>query len=427
MLLLARYALMLTAVLVLAVYVPMLFDASFGERDKKTHMFYSPVLKKFIWRELVVGTPPEGEIEDVHHAQYVQMDQDGNRYTRRDFETMLPFIYYKNMDVWGLLPLELEGQVFDKEVMRDERQVMELKPRQIAGRSPGDGVHPLIESVPDRAGLVFPEERFRLDQAMSFINADFNVLDREKSIAYTQALSEEGFVFPGRLVAGKPTILKPFDEGVFLVDHAGAVFHVKQVEGEPWVVRTPIDPAIGVRHIKISENSRRDFYGLLLTNDDKIFVISYDNYELIPLPVDNYDPDRMDFKLIVNPLYRTAVYSDDTVIRAVAMDSEYTPIDSYEHVMAGATPTLAEQVFSYIVPFRVDMSDPNTGYAVLRVTTFGVNSLIAIGMALAAFVAVALRTRAKGRMLALDGVLVAFSGIYGLLAMILAPRENVCP
>ncbi|MFP4348359.1 MAG: DUF4857 domain-containing protein [Thermodesulfobacteriota bacterium] len=51
---------------------------------------------------------------------------------------------------------------------------------------------------------------------------------------------------------------------------------------------------------------------------------SYDGYRLIRLPIDTYDPDRMDFKLLINPLYRTAVWSDEARIRAVAMDAAFS-------------------------------------------------------------------------------------------------------
>ena len=72
-------------------------------------------------------------------------------------------------------------------------------------------------------------------------------------------------------------------------------------------------------------------------------MISYDNYTLIPLPLDGYEPDSMDFKLIINPLYRTATYSDEREIRAVVMDR-------YRHVMPGAGHATAQRVFSCMLP-----------------------------------------------------------------------------
>ena len=109
---LARYSLLLSAILVMAGYFPQLLDLAFGQGVLKTQLFYSPVIQKFVWRDRLLS-PEENGVEDAHHALFVQMDQDGSRYDRREFEKLLPFIYYKNMELWGLLPLIIKGRSFD--------------------------------------------------------------------------------------------------------------------------------------------------------------------------------------------------------------------------------------------------------------------------------------------------------------------------
>lgn len=423
MMLLARYALIIPSIIVMAFYVPMLFEVAFGERVQKTHIFYSPVIQKFIWVDKLIYPEEEG-LEDAHHAQFVQMDQDGKRYTRQEFEKLLPFIYYRNMEIWGLLPIQLQGRTFDKKTIRANRQVLEFKPRQISDRALKDEVYPLIESVPGSARLVFPEDRFRLGKEMEFINADYNRRDEKVTRVFNDALKKAGFQFPGRLSAGKPTILKPFDEGVFLVDASGAVFHVKRVNGEPRIVKTPIDPALGVRSIKVNENRRREFYGMVLTADKRLHLISYDNYRLITLPLESYDPDTMDFKLIINPLYRTAIYSDSETIRAVVMDSQYRPMDKYEHTMPGASLTVAQSIFNSLTPFRINLEDPSQGYLAVQIDWHGWRSWISIVIGLAGFLFLAYRRRARGLALVLDGILVAITGLYGLIAVFILPPQN---
>ena len=81
----------------------------------------------------------------------------------------LPFIFYKNMEIWGLLPLELAGRKFDKKSIKAGRRVMELKSREITGNSPQTPVWPLLESNPGQARLVFPDDRFHMTpSAMKF-------------------------------------------------------------------------------------------------------------------------------------------------------------------------------------------------------------------------------------------------------------------
>ncbi len=423
MLVFARYAFVCVAVLVMSVYIPQCFDLAVGQRVAKSHLFYSPVSEKFIWRDTLLEPPPSAK-EGMHHALFLQMDQDGQTYDRQEFEKQLPFIYFKNMELWGMLPLQLQGKSFDKETIKKNRQVIELTPRMIAGRSPDDTVHPLLESAPDSVNLVFPEERFRLGKEMEFINADYNTRDEGLTETFTTALKDAGFEFPGRLAAGKETILKPFDEGFFLVDAAGALFHIKRVKGKPQVIRTPVDPAIGIRSLRVSENSRRDFYGLLLTGDDQLYVLTYDNYALRHLPLQDYDPDRMDFKMIINPLYRTAVYSDDAVIRAVVMDSDYQPVARYSHRMPGAERTTAEIVLSFLVPFRINLADPTSGYVTLAFQSFGWHSLAALLGALLLYGLLALERHTRGKALWLDGALVLCTGLYGLLTVLFLPLED---
>lgn len=419
MTLVSRYALTLGAVLVMAIYTPLLFDMAFGERIKTTHLFYSPVIEKFVWRDKLLELPESGE---KHHARFVQMDEDGNRYSRKEFEKLLPFIYYRNMDLWGRLPLELQGRRFDKETIRANRQVTEFRPEWIAGGAPREKLRPLLESVPGKARLVFPEERFRLGDEMEFINADFNRRDDAMTEEYTRALREKGFTFPGKAAFSNPTILKPYDSGVFLLDAEGALFHVRKVQGRPEVVRTPVSPQSGVRSIRVAESSRREYYGLLLTGDGTLNLLGTDGYRLTPLPLEGYDPDTMDFKMIVNPLYRTAVYSDDSVIRAVVMNSDYQPIARYRHIMPGAGTTAAEALFHAATPFEIRLHDPNSGYLTAGAVHHGWPGLLSCIAALAAYFVLVRRRRMSSTVVA-DGALVGMTGVYGLIAVLLLPMD----
>ncbi len=208
------------------------------------------------------------------------------------------------------------------------------------------------------------------------------------------------------------------------MDAAGALFHVKRIKGEPQVIRTPVDPGVGIRSLKISENSRRDFYGLLLGKDQQLYLLSYDNYALQRLPLDGYDPDSMDFKMIINPLYRTAIYSDEDYIHAVAMDADYQPIARYTHRMPGADPTAAEKALSFLVPFRLNLEDPTSAYLGLHFQGFGLHSLVALLAAVLLYALLALKRRPAGKAFWLDGGLVLCTGLYGLLTVFFLPLEE---
>ncbi len=139
--------------------------------------------------------------EDLH-ADKAYRDQDGNWFTRVAYEKQLPFIYYKNMELWGLLPLKLEGVELNKKTIKENRQVMELKPGNIDNHRPQIPLWPLLESNPKQARLVFPEDRFRItDKAIQFINVDTNTVKKELSELFTKALKAKGFIFPARFIS----------------------------------------------------------------------------------------------------------------------------------------------------------------------------------------------------------------------------------
>lgn len=418
MLKLARYSFILLTILVLSVYLPKLFDLAFDRQGEKTHLFFSAVNNKFIWSENVPDEE-ESELSEKHHAQFVLQDEDGNRYSRQDFEKLLPFIYFRNMELWGLLPMEIGGVTYTTDNIRERRLVLEMKPTELPGHFPTDGLYPLIESVPDEVRITLPENRFRIGREMEFVDADFNRRDDRLTKLYTDALTEAGFVFPGKFAGGRSIVLKPFDEGVFLTDKNGTLFHVKRVQGEPHVVKTGVKTESGVRFIKVIENSLREIYGLVLTYDGKISLLSYDNYRLIPLDLEGYDPETMDFKIISDPVHNTVTYSDNEIIRAVAFDRDYNPIRSYEHIMQGTAPSKMQELFTYAVPFRVDMKNENSLFLSFHPTFFPAGFFISGIFSLAVYII--LRRRKAN---AADAAFVFLTGVYGLAAVLVLSSEE---
>jgi hypothetical protein len=415
---LAKATLAALTVILLAVYAPLLFDKLFGSDVKRTHLLFSPVLESFVWKEKIVGTPPEGALvkAEDHHANILYRDETGNYYSRQEFEKLLPFIYYKNMELWGLLPLELGGQSFDKATIKKSRQVLELKAADVPGQRPPLPLLPLLESNPGQARLVFPEDRYRIrNDGLEFINADFNSIDAELSQAFTDALTQAGFQFPVRLAATKPSILKPFDAGVLLVDVTGAVFQLKRVDGAPSIVRTPIDPDLGIKHIKVNENRRREFLGILLDKDSQPYLIRDRSFALVPLDLPDYDASSMDLKILLNPLYATAVYANDTTIRGVAMDRNFTPLRSYSHDMAMAKPTWTLRLRQLLFPFELVVGESvPRGYVRTSFQAGGPLSLVGMVASWQAYVR--LRRRRGAEPSRASALLAGLAGIYGLIA-----------
>jgi hypothetical protein len=410
----ARIALTLLAVLVAALHLPALYDVILADPPERTHLLFSPVMERFVWTERLVGeAPPEARAKaEDHHASIAYRDEDGGWHSRREFEELLPFIYYKNMELWGLMPLRLGGREFDSEAVRAGRQVMELAPADLPGGAPGVPLHALLESNPPTARLVFPEDRFRLaGDGLRFVNADTNAEDAALSARFNDALRVAGFVFPARFAGGSGTILKPFDDGMFLVDARHAVFHLKRVDGEPEVVRTPIPEELRTRCVKIFESRRKEFHGLLLSESGILHLLRW-NYEPVALDLPGYEPDAMHCKIIVDPLHVTAVWNDEATVSAQTMDRSFRPLRRFGMRMARAERTAVDEARDALFPFRLTLG----GEGFRRVgLAWGSPWALAVNAALAALLLGWSRARG-GRCRPAHLGLVACCGVYGLLA-----------
>ena len=410
---LSRYASLLLAVFVLSVWLPQLHNMLFEYRFGKTHMFYSPVLKQFVHKELL----GEGH-------KFVYRDQSGKDYSREEFEALIPFIYYKNMELWGKLPLELDGERYDKSTIRAARQVLELKPVDLRDHSPRIQLFPLLESNPGRARLSFPENVFRPDDKLTFINSDYNILDNELTGSFGTALNDAGFVYPAKAVFGRVSILKAFDAGYFLKDSKDQLFHLMKVDGVPKVEQIALPDGLVLRHLSVAENKRRELLGIMLDEAGKIYLLGYGDYRIIPLDLPDYAPDSMELKIIFNPIYRTAIYSDNETIHAVVMDKAFKPIDHHARTMAMARPRVSDTIWKVATPFALPLRSDTSRYLSLMPELHGwlaiLGNLIAVGLAY-------LFLKRRGvtvRRARFDLGLTAMTGLYGLIAICLLPPEK---
>ena len=415
---LPKIALYLLAIAVLAYHLPRLYDRIAFEPINRTHIFYSPVSKRFVYTETVAEYDPKAsEKAEDHHSNIVYKDQDGVYYDRLEFERLLPFIYYRNMEIRGYMPIEIDGRTFDSEAIRGAREVMELNARNLDGRKAPETIWPLFEVDPGQAALVFPDDRCRFtDDELEFVNADYNRVDDELTARFSGALRDEGFLFPARHVAGKFTILKPFDDGAFLVDAEGKLYSLKRYHGEPQVERIPLPAGVVPRHIQTTDNDR--YRAMVLDTKGGIYLLGRADNVLQRLDVEGYDADRMDFKIIFNPLYRTVTYSDETTIRAVAMDADFRTLSVYDHLMSCGVRTWKHELRDAIFPFRITMDAPETRMIAMRLQPSAYCFTLAplVGLALLLPYARLRRIRLGSRTFWYIACLTVATGIYGLIS-----------
>lgn len=360
--------------LALAFLLPALFQYVFIKPIEKTHLFHSVLLDKFIYTE-TVPYPKQAQKTEDHHDSIAYQDQDGNFYTRLEFEDALPFIYYRNAEVRGKLPLVVNGISYTRSDIEKQRRVIELLSRNLHDKNNDEGIYPLFEAKINQVALTFPDYRLRFNErGAEFISADTNNIMKEKSLLFTKALQESGVRFPVLLTAGNYTTFKPFEFGMLLVDVNNNVFHLKQFDGKPQIERLDFPKNKKLRHVVISENRDSSYLGLAVDRDNGVYLLKNNPIAFIPLETPFYNADVMDLKILFDPIEITAVYSDEKTIFANTYSYDYKMKKSYEREMSRAWQTLPKEIYAALFPFAVQLEHEHTKFAYPELCLHAVDS-----------------------------------------------------
>lgn len=368
---LAFVCLSVLSVLVLSWALPKLYDTALLSPLAKTHIFYSPVLEQCIYTEQIRGYDEQAAAKsEGHHADIVYKDETGRYYDRLAFEAALPFIYYRNMEMRGLLPLKLQGRTFDRAAIEQARRVLELPARHLDGHHPPQPCRPLLEADPGQVALVYPTDRFRVtEQGMIFTHADTNEAETELSRLFSTALAARGFVFPARHVGGNFSTFKPYEGGIFMVDARGALFHLLRRGGQPVINKIVLPEGVVPRHVLVSESRERLWLGFVLDSRNHLWLIRQSDMALIGLDVPGYVPDHMDCKLIFDPLYLTVVTSDNALVQTTVFDLPAAErkngeicraFHTFRHEMSRARESWQSRLADTLFPFRLDFVKEET-------------------------------------------------------------------
>lgn len=410
--------------------LPTAYSMLFEKEIAKTHIFYSPTDKKVIYTEQIRNRDMKAEEKsEGHHADVIYKDEDGNYYTRLEFEAKLPFIYYRNMEMRGLLPIEIGNKSFTSNDIQKARRVLELPARRLDCKMHVDAVYPMLEANPDQVALVLPADRFRMTHAaLEYIDSDLNAVDSTRTTLYTEALLSKGFTFPSQGLWGNFTTFKPYDAGIFITDAKGKTFHILRQNDMPVVTPVPFPDSIVPQKILISETKDKVLYGLLLDKNNKVYLFHTQDYGLTPIPTPNYDPHTMDLKILMDPLYLTVVYSDSEDAQIIvydAFDTQYasaglTEVHHCTHRMSRTESSPASTLRDMLFPFNITLESENSTKGVMHASMSAhyLTYCLPFNIVLAILYLSLCRKR-KTKDIALQSVCICVLGVYILIPMLL--------
>lgn len=386
--------------------IPSLIKKSTYSPDNYPFVYYSSIMK---------------EICMVEHGnkEYPLRDLKGNTYNTAEFDSLMPLLNYRQLMANGTLPDSLEGIEITPQLLRAKSVMFRFRPREI--ETPSKKLYTLFESMPKRVGLEMPEDIFRFDSHIEFINAESNEVDQAKSALFEAELKKRGYTYPTQWAIGNPTTRKPYDEGYFSLDHTGKLFHLKMVNGRPFIRDTRVSENLDIAHFSMLESSDKRFYGFLFDKAGHTYILEGGDGKYTPVKLDipaiNLNEDQL--LVMGNILYWTVSVTTPTAKEVYALNAQSLERVA-EHTLL-RQPGLWDKTAHFILPYYFTFESKNSDYIYPRIVF---NSAIALLfnliLALVMYLVYLKRLPMKERIF--KSLFIVITGIAGLLVVVLLPH-----
>ncbi len=405
----SRLVALLSIVLVFSIAIPKYYWMSLEKRTRSTKYIYSSLKHNFI----TIKSKNKGVI---------WCDDKGKEISRKEFESLAPLYYYRNLIYHGTMPDSIDGKRINIDDIKINTIFFSIKPQSILTSQ--IQLFPLMESRPDGPKLLMPKDFFRISERMEFINCETNQIEENLSNLFTNALIKVGFSFPAQQIWGNPSTMKPYDDGYFVLDASNHLFHLKKVKGHPVIHKVNLPSNIQPVYVFVSEMRLKEFHAVLITEKSEVYLISFDKYKLIKLPLEDYDYRTTQLRLNGTILTRTISLSSDKGVKVIVTDRNYKTINVASEMLVDKWETLPGKVLAAISPFSLTLTNSNTTFVNFYFRFAGLISLIGIIFSLIVYFVVDTKIREERKSSPVDYLFIVFTGVYGLIALLLIPDES---
>lgn len=356
---------------------------------------------------------------DYSDKQTPMQDLSGNKYTTKEFDKLVPLLNYRQLMADGLLPDSICGVSAEPRNLMINSVVMRYEPKE--KNKPKSGVYALLEAMPQRVGLTQPTDFFRIDEQIEFIDAQSNSINTEKSEKFQKELLKRGYEFPSQWVVGDANTRKPYDEGYFCLDNKGDLYHMKMINGRPFVKNTNVSDSIDVLYFSTYNPASKRFYGYIISQEGDFYVLESNEmggYKPIKLDIGKIDPENETVVIMGNILYWTVTITSDNGRRYTALKSD--DLTSIATHSIEREKNLWDYASNYLMPFTLTFEAENSELIYPRVSFAGAQSFIVSGVLALLSLLLFRREPLKVRLYSL--LLIAISGVAGLIALAILPR-----
>lgn len=356
----------LTTTILLWVF-PWLLKLATNEASTYPFTYYSCIINQFVQNKF------EGQ-----ELKYI--DLDGNEYNRDEYDSITPMFNYRQLLQDGRLPDSILGVEISPRILSSNTFYFRSSPRSY--NSKGINLYPMYESMSGRVRLESPDDMFTVGNSICFYEAESNRVKPEKSKKFQLAMEKKGFKFPVKWIAGNPSARKPYDEGWFMLDSNGQLFHVKMVNGKPFVKNTNAGEELDVVWMQTIETSNRRFYGFIFDSRQNVYFLSDVSYELVKLPIEAFNPTSDQMLIMANLFFWNVVVTRN-------QQREYTVLNSKTTERVDAHTEFRdlsrwEKIQPWVFPFYIEIESYQSTFVYPRflgwsAKAFLLNLVFAIG------------------------------------------------
>ena len=298
----------LLVVVLLLWQVPRAVNYLTAERETTPFTLYSEVLNDF-----ALIRRGNGEIEYA--------DRRANRDEQRQSDSLLPLFYARQLVAAGRFPDSIGGRAVSPREAQEATFVFRSTPQGV--NTPTPGIRFLLESMSGRVDLEMPADAFRLtDDGIEFIDMAANRVEQQKSARFTEVMRRKGVRFPVTELSGNPTTRKEYDEGYVLLDADRRMFHLKMVQGRPYVRAIALPEGMRPEHLFITEFHNRRTLALLTDDRARLYAVCMPGYEVRRVGEVFYDPLRESISIIGTLLHWTVCVEGASAERCYAVAAD---------------------------------------------------------------------------------------------------------
>jgi hypothetical protein len=397
-----NYIIIILASFLLAWIMPMLHHLAVDKASKNIFTYYSSVDKSFCTIDF----------DDVKERLERKNVKTNREYTAAEFDSILPLFYHRQLLADGRMPDSIHGVAISPKEINEKGFYFRYNPTD--KNKPHIPIYTLFESMSGRVNLEMPGDMFRLKDRIEFLDPETNLVNQAKSDLFMRVFEKRGFKFPAKLAAGNPTTRKPYEEGYFIIDSSDKLFHLKMVNAKPFL--KSIDLPSGLKPIFIStmEPYDRSFYAFVFDQNNKMYMLSTQNYDLVEIACPDFDMDFSKIVIMANMLYWNINVISSEGKSTLALDARSkVAVDQLDL----KTEVAGKSFMSYFFPFTFRFQASNTKY-IEPVIKVG-QSLVFIINLIIALLYVGFKAYRKQKTDWLRVAWIALTGVFGLIPCLL--------